>query len=65
MDADVAAISLHRAIAAAARSGANYHWIVGVLAGCLATETTTTAARAVAIRTLTRPPVRPARPRAA
>lgn len=52
---------LHRAIALAAAKGANYTWIVGVLAGCLAVETTTTEARSVAIATLSRPPVNPGR----
>lgn len=56
---------LHRAIAFAAASGANYTWIAGVLAGCLAPETTTAEARAVAVATLNSPPIKPVRQAAA
>jgi hypothetical protein len=45
---------LHRAIAQAARIGANYEWITGVLAGCLACEMTIDAARMLAVETLGR-----------
>jgi hypothetical protein len=43
---------LRQAIAAAADAGASYPWITGVLAGCLAEETTTTLARSAAIEAL-------------
>lgn len=45
-------VELHQAIAAAAVSGAAYPWITGVLAACLAEETTTALARAAAVETL-------------
>jgi hypothetical protein len=53
--------ALLAAIASAAKNGSNYQWIAGVLAGCLAEQTTTTEARAVAIATLTRRPLETAR----
>jgi hypothetical protein len=56
---------LHSAIARAAAEGATYTWIAGVLAGCLAEEIPTAEARSVAIATLSSPPIRPARRRAA
>lgn len=56
---------LHAAIAKAASGGATYPWIAGVLAACLADETTTSEARAVAVATLSRPPIKPARRAAA
>lgn len=66
MDATDASInSLHTPIVDAARAGATYQWIAGVLAGSLSAETTTTEARAAAIRTLACPPVRPVRQRTA
>ena len=40
--------SLRRAISAASARGATYPWITAVLAGCLAVQTTTSAARNVA-----------------
>lgn len=43
---------LRVAIAAAAADGATYPWIAGVLAGCLAADTTAAEARTVAIHTL-------------
>lgn len=49
---DGALTALHHAIAQAARSGATYRWITGVLAACLAAETTTEHARTLALHTL-------------
>lgn len=62
---DDALTDLHYAIARAARNGASYQWIAGVLAGSLVAETTTADARAAAIDALTRPPVTPVGQRAA
>ena len=45
--------ALHEAVARAARNGASYQWIAGVLAGVLTSEITTADAQEVAIRTLT------------
>ncbi len=57
--------TLHEAITRAARRGAGYPWIAGVLAACLAAEATTTAeTRILAVETLSRAPVRPDRPQA-
>jgi len=56
---------LLKAIASAAINGATYPWIAGVLARCLAEQTTTTEARAAAIATFSRPPLETARQRVA
>src|SRR6266496_4411867 len=56
---------LLKGIASAASNGATYPWIAGVLARCLAEQTTTTEARAAAIATFSRPPLEGARQRAA
>jgi hypothetical protein len=56
---------LLKAIACAARNRSTYPWIAGVLARCLAEQTTTTEARAAAIATLSRVPLEAARQRVA
>lgn len=56
---------LHRAIHHAASSGVSWQWITGVLAGCLADETPTMAAREVAIETLRRAAISSPHPSAA
>ena len=45
---------LLKAVASAAGNGATYQWIAGVLARCLAEQTTTAEARAAAIAALSR-----------
>jgi hypothetical protein len=52
---------LRHAVARASAAGASYAWIAGVLARCLAEQTTTAEAAAVAAATLREPVTPPAR----